>query len=1106
MSATSDAAVRARAVVERARNVIVEASAGTGKTSLVVERFVELLAPRDATDPIPIERLAAITFTRKAASELRVRIRQRILQELAVASVGDARANLLHEALAGVDTAHIATIHGFADRLLRRWPAQARLDPHYELEDDDGRLIAECVGALLHSAEAGTLGDRLVGTPAAHLSDEAITTIAAYQEAGLRAHSYATEHRSFHGLDGWIAAVVRQRDVEIPMPPALELDRANLRRYADEYQLCIAGASPASSGARWLLAVGEKLRGGLLEEDPAVVYRELVRHLSNGPRGKPADAPRKKYEFGGDAVAWNAWKAFAGDGRVRAVRASPLRDDLLAPLQRWLATSLARLRPVVLELYAQVKEAHRAVDHVDLVLQLRNLLRDDFVVRHAAQMLFDHVFVDEFQDTDPLQAEIVLFLCERGAPAATWDRVAPGAGTLTLVGDPKQSIYRFRRADITTYQRVVRQVASSPHFAVTLASSQRSAPELVDWLNRRFGELLPHAGSAPGGDQVCHQPLVAARVRGTGAPVHELPIDAAEATSFDDVRALEAAVLARYARWLVTRSETRVVDRSSGESRPVTYGDLAVLALSTTSLPMLFEAFDRDDVPHAARGGSLFLRDPLHRQFILGLCAIADRDDGVAMVALLRPPFFALDLADLARSQRGDPTDRADQARTILRDLRRRRFERSAGATARALLEETGAGRMAALGPNGAQRLRSLRELCFQVERLAVDESLDFDATIDRLRPWCTDPVGIDPPHPVTGDAIRVMTIHQAKGLEFPVVFLWDTRAAWADIQRHQAFGAASDGSGWAIQLDGLTWNEPPGNDLATRERLMREAERKRLVYVAATRARDVLVIPTAGVHDTRWIWHTLAGATPAPEVVVRASHSSVCPASWFTEAERVRAEIPDAVTTKDVEVAVAWRDRVAEASRPRRRPMAFTDAGSARSWWGRKGRYGVAFGETVHVAIGFVLQRGVAANEAVARATIRTGLRVNIIEAVADVQRTLECVERLGVGGGMPFELEYPVAGISDAGDLVAGYVDLLVHDAEAAGGRGQLVVIDFKTDAPPSADVPIADRYRSQVRGYGRALEGALGFAGRVSTGLLYTATGDVHWLSAGKQPSGD
>src|SRR5262249_45278540 len=154
-----------RAIAERERNVIIDASAGTGKTSLVVERFVELVAPREGRGAIPIDRLAAITFTRKAARELRVRTRQRILQQLATVPPDSPQVEPLRHALGGIDTAPIATIHSFADRLLRKWPAQARLDPRYQLADDNGMQLAdECFQLLVHAAEMRTLGELVRGS------------------------------------------------------------------------------------------------------------------------------------------------------------------------------------------------------------------------------------------------------------------------------------------------------------------------------------------------------------------------------------------------------------------------------------------------------------------------------------------------------------------------------------------------------------------------------------------------------------------------------------------------------------------------------------------------------------------------------------------------------------------------------------------------------------------------------------------------------------------------------------------------------------------------------------------------------------------------------
>ena len=1096
MSTLLDDDDRRRAIHERERNVVVDASAGTGKTKLVVDRLVELVAPTDGRDPIPIDRLAAITFTRKAAGELRVRTRQCILEALATIRPDAPRAAPLLRALGGIDTAHIGTIHGFADRLLRKWPAQARLDPMYELDDDDDRLAHECFTTLVQNAETRTLAELLRGSPAADRAEEATATILDAQRAGLRLRSLDTEHWTYHGFEGLVAGFVLHRDVDSAGAPSCEFDRSAFQRYADEYLTLIDGLSSETRGGRWLLDTGAILRTVLSDPDPAVLFREVVDRLERGPRGRASDPPRLAHDFPGDERAWDVWKALEGDERREPVRAASLRDDLLAPLRRWLAIRLVRLRPVVLHVYELVKARHQVVDHIDLLMRLRNLLRDDRAIRRSCQGLFDHIFVDEFQDTDPLQAEIVLFLCERGAEAANWEAVKLAPGTLTVVGDPKQSIYRFRRADIGTYQRVLEIIGRSPYLAVQLSSSFRSAPGLVNWLNGRFAEIL---GSSEHGERfrretgdVFHQPLTKGRESGLDPTIHAVAIDLPEGGKVADYRALEAESMARYLRWLVEVSGKSVVDPTTNQPRAIGYGDIGVLAITTTNLPVLFEAFDRDGIPYSARGGTLFLGDPLHRRFLLGLCALADRDDGVALAALLRPPFFAVDLGDLARTRDDDPEDRAVQARAMIRELRRRRFERSAGATARALLEETGLGRTTALGPNGSQRLAGLRELCFQIEARAFDEQLDFDAIMERLRAWIDHPQGLDRPHPVGGDTVRAMTIHQAKGLEFPVVMLWDGRAAWSERMTYEPWTVQRDGRGWAMRLDMLRWEEPAGLEIAAHERKMREAERKRLVYVAATRARDILIVPKVGEPDERYIFGRLLGTHRSPTVLELALHTPEAHADWFVDATPASAPLPRDTTPRDIELQQVWATRAFECSRERMRPIAFSEASSPRVLWNKKGRFGTVFGETVHLAIGFALQSRIGSNDAVQRAVCQTGLPANLTEAVDDVSRALATLAGLGVMAETPHEVEYPIAGLSAAGSLVSGYVDLI-----APAGEGTLL-LDFKTDVPPVDGQPISQRYIDQVRGYADVLERAL--ARPVRAGLLFTADGVVRWLSSG------
>jgi ATP-dependent helicase/nuclease subunit A len=1088
-----DAKDREAAVRERDRNVLVDASAGTGKTSLVVDRVLNLVAPSDGADAIPITRLAVITFTRKAAGELRFRIRQKILSTLSKLDPNDVRHQPLKDALGELDMAHIGTIHAFADRLLRLFPQATGLDPVYTLVEDNSELVREALQHLIESVDGNTLATLLAGTEHLAQAEEFSSTMLDLQRAGLRMESLETDFWTYHGLDGLVATFIQSRDAEMPDVSKCDFDQFQFERFRDEYIELTATVVPDADGARWLLhnrALMERLRD---EHDTAVLYRELVDRLERGPRGRSSELPTKKEDFAGDAISWDAWKAFSGDTRQEPVRAKPLRDDLLGPLREWMALRIARLRPVVLHLYEQVKLRHRVVDQIDLLLKLRNLLRDRLNIRGELQQLFDHVFVDEFQDTDPLQAECVLFLCEQSPTASRWDLVALAPGKLTIVGDPKQSIYRFRRADIATYRSVCDVVRRSPHAAFRLSASFRTAPTLVDWLNDRFSNVLGvslqgEAFRETNGD-VFYQPLSHGRSLGPEQPVRVVPFELAAPGNAADYRKLEASAIARYVRWMTT-SELRVNDPLTGVERPISYGDVAVLSIVTTNLPLLFRALDNDDVPYSARGGSLFVRDPLHQQFILALSALADPDDGVAMAALLRPPFFALSLADLARGRNDVPSDGATQARAIVAELRRRRFERGAGVTARALLEETGFARSLAIGPNGSQRLTNLRELCFEVERRAQAAGTDFDETIRVLREWINEPVHLDPPHPVGGNAVRILTVHQAKGLEFPVVVLWDGRGTWNERLQNNPFEIDRTGRGWSIRLDALKHEQPPGLELAEREQKFREAERKRLVYVAATRARDFLVLPQAGALNQKSICGTLIDSSPIDAVVIEPVHRESAPAAWFTDAAPAQGTASLTASKIESRLRAQWSSRVALAKRPFRIPIGVTSIDDEQPQPARvaaAGRFGPVFGETVHRAIGLVLRRNLSAEEAVSRAVLWTKLQEHHQHAVADVARGVDAVKQLVTETRTEqsnLRLEHPVYAHSEE-TLVVGYIDLLIQGPEAT------IIIDFKTDVPPTDNAEVAARYVAQLVSY----KTMLGTQPRA--GLLFTGDGGIRWF---------
>jgi ATP-dependent helicase/nuclease subunit A len=1101
---------RAAAIRERERNVLVDAGAGTGKTTLLVDRLVFMVAPDDDGPARELARLAAITFTRKAAGELRLRIREKLLAELARPGLTRLRRERLASAAAAADTALVSTIHAFADRLLRMRPIEARLSPTYEIVEDEAGLAAETCRALLHASQAGSLAAELDGRVAPERAEEAAAAIRDAIAAGVLLESKEYEHATARGLDALVARWIVTRDVPPPDAPAAPFDLAAFRSHAAELREGVGGLAGRGEGGRWLLRLAARLAALEREDRPATLLAALNACLRGAPKN-----PRKGKEFDGDGAAWDVWRAWDGDDRKNPVRASALRDDLLAPLRRWMTTRLVRAAPAALALYEREKTRRKAVDQVDLLLRLRDLLRDHREVRAFYQGQLDHVFVDEFQDTDPLQAEIVLFLCERGASAGGWREVNVAPGKLTLVGDPKQSIYRFRRADIAVYDEVRSIVSRGPHLVAPLTTNFRSAPGLIAWVNDRFDAILGEAKAGepafdPAAGRVRNERLVAGRGGAAGPKVTVLPLGA-EGAKADEHRALEARAIAAWLRATVARGDAEVVDPVTKRTRPARFGDVAILAASTWHLHLLFDALDAAGVPHAARGGTLFLSDPLHRRFLLALRGIADRHDGAAQAALFGPPFFALGDADLVRARvHGEGPGRT--AQVLVEALRRERFSRSPGATARELLERSALARTVALGPNGAQRLARLRELCLETERIAIAEGLDFDAVTARLREWAEAPVALDPPRPAGGAAVAILTIHQAKGLEWPIVVLWDGRACWETRGKGAAWVVAprAEGTAWAIDLAGLAWEEPAGAEILERERAFLDAERERLVYVAATRARDRLVVPLAGEAKPERINGRLVLGAPSELVDALAAFAPDEPPAWAGDLAPVPPRDPVAATLTD-EVGRAWELAAAEAARPRFSPGAVSgeahaaprapappsaESGDAVHAKRRPSRFGPTFGDTVHRAIGLALADGtLAPDAAVARAARETALREHLDEAAADVRRALDALEAEGLRSapGPMLRLEYPVAHAAD-GKLLTGYVDLLA----VRGGRP--VVLDFKTDAPPG-DEPVETShaaYVEQVRSYARILE-ALTVAppGTVRCGLLFTAEGRVRWV---------
>lgn len=1111
----ADYQARRAAIGERARNVIVDAGPGTGKTTLLVERLLSLLAPEDDGDALTIDRVAAITFTRRAAAEMRLRVRERILAQVSGSGLTDARRGRLLGALGGLDTAFIGTIHSFADRLLRLRPVQAWTSPEYEIVDEDLEqgILDETVSTLIHAAETNTMARWLKGSEWASRADEAERTILDAISAGVLVQTIEFEFYSYHGLSSLFGELVASRDYPPADPEAQPFALATFRRAAEALVERIEQTTAAdSAGMRWLRQLGRLVDDARPEDDPVILYRRLVERLE----AKPPDSTKKR-GFDNDKAAWRLFNDFR-TGDPDAGRPA-LRDRVLAPLREWMARRLVRTAPVVVAVHEAIKTSHQAIDYTDLLLRLRDVLQTDLDTRQYFQGLFDHIFVDEFQDTDPLQGEVVVYLCEQSPAASVWSDVELQPGKLTVVGDPKQSIYRFRRADVAMYDAVRTLIADSGALEVELVANFRSWPAMVEWGNQSFRALL---GDSPDGrlfdpdsGTVFHRPLTVGRTGGppTAVELLDFGFDDIDKPNAEQARQLEAHALAHYLRWLVEVEQRSIIDRGTAEPRPIRYGDIAVLTVSTHTIAPLFPALDDVDVPHAVAGGTVFLRNDLHRRFLLGLRAIADRDDGVAMAALLAPPFFAVGPCDLLAlrngAESGDGVSRARDATEVITELRRQRHARPPGQTARDLLERTCFARYVACLPNGAQRLAGLRELCLLVEQKSIEHTLDFDGVTSLMRQWVDQPVQLDSAPPVDDAAVHVMTVHQAKGLEFPVVYLWDSRASIRARADAGAWRVDRDSGGWELSLRHLSWKEPQDLELRERELQYLHAERRRVAYVAATRARDLLVIPNCPTNRRDYIASTLL--THPDGTVGTERFGSREPPAWSADALATVVEpaLPSAGALHD-EVRASWDAASANAGEDRLVPLGVSAAAKAEPSKRelrpageddaeippnrRKARYGSVFGDAVHLALHLCLRYRIGAEEGARRAILATQLDKYHAQVAEDVGRGLAALRELGlpraVGPALRSELPVFVPS-ADGAAMLNGYIDLVgVVD-------GATMVIDFKTDRPPKGAVEEAlPAYCRQVRVYGQALiHAGVCNESNLAGYLLFTADGSVH-----------
>jgi len=852
------------AITTQDRALVVEAGAGTGKTWVLVQRFLHLL---ETHPEWPLDSIIAITFTEKAAREMRTRIRLAIeakaLENPGNSYWGDHRLNL--------DRMQVSTIHSLCSRILRENAIAAEIDPQFQvLDEKEADLLKE--EAIRETIKA------LDGEH--HPALELLASLRVYdlrEEMGSMLSKRGTLNQLFADLDEpdvllnrWEAGLKEMRtalwQTQLQEGPDL-LDRCSeilgieitdpTDKLASAVEAAQKGASAAHKGSlidavnSWLLI---KRTGGRAanwggKESKDYLSKELL---------KPMQDAAKNLEKKGVLIE-------IGPSDQNAAKHLHLWQELWNHLEK---------------IYNQIKETQQGLDFDDLELLTDRLLqmmpRSDRLQGFLAHI--NHLMVDEFQDTNITQQRIVYALAPLEQP-----------GRLFVVGDAKQSIYRFRQAQVSIFNQISREVkAITGYPPESLSTSFRTHHSLVQAANTLFDKILSPLGDEHEPFEAFPGPLTAYRDTRSDflSPVEMLLLPAKDQDD-ENVSAEEARIWE--AQWIAQRlialknAQFPVWDKNEDKYRPFKYGDAAVLFRATTQLPLYEAEFKHAGLPYLTISGRGYYDRPEVQDLIALLAALANPADDLNLAAVQRSPLFSLSDETLYRLRwhapdgehpadpipfkialsqppKNDQIELVERAYLILSELWTLANRVDVWSLLRKALDLTSYEVTLAKsdGMTGRQLSNVQKFLALARDSSEVNLS-DFLHHLRDLKAREAregEALGREP----ESGAVQLMSIHASKGLEFPVVII-------ADMGRQKRGGFGSPyllhdpayGLVCKVRDEAGDWSKPTGYTWgAWQNERMEEAESRRLFYVACTRAADLLILSGQVGKKDSWLTETL--------------------------------------------------------------------------------------------------------------------------------------------------------------------------------------------------------------------------------------------------------
>ncbi len=856
-------------------NLVVEAGAGTGKTTLLIDRLCLCVLVQQ----IPVEKIVALTFTEKAAAEIKTRFifkLQRLVQAVSTHSE-DRTLTLLREhfhvteadivsraqaALARLDRASIGTIHSFCADILKTFPLEAGLAPNAQI--DNGRK-----GKQLFEMRWNRFLDEELGTQA---------TRAAQWKTVLGT-------LSLDDLKSFAWELARLKPVEYDyFSHAQKLGQICLEKAARAAQLCAcyvkAGKKPRA------------LEKALLWAQDSLQQTHTFLTTRTAPSAAPEPCPSLP------AAAYKDWDP----ADFEQARTLVTFAQKTAPqAQAVFLTAYELVEPLARQVRADC-QAEGVLGFDDLIIQTRNLLQHNLYVRRVLKEKYAALFIDEFQDTDPIQGEMLLFLAEeKSGVAPCWQQVRLEPGKLVVVGDPKQSIYRFRGADITAYELFTGLILVQGGEKCFLRRNFRSKPEIIDTANR----VCARAMVAQPAFQPAYEPIFTPDTSRTAAVSWLfVPADPAQNPSADDLRHNQAQAIAR---WIKQHVGTLILQ----DGRLLELGDIALLTRVGTNTRIYTDALRRHGLAFTTETDKDFFHKQEINDLLLFLRALADNQDKIALAGVLRSPFGGLrdeDLVYVAQTH-FEWNALLDHPKTkpcmeVLSRFTRLAGRVPVGRLVEQILTETFFPQACAAAYEGEKSLAVLE----QFARLAKQYQADGVASLltflaDMQRQVSQHPDELDLPFvDEAADAVSILTVHKSKGLEFPVVILADLSRKETAVAAHPLTHLFS----WQHGMYGLRAGKIADINLAFLEEEQAKhsrCEEVRILYVALTRAKEKLILvgdDRAGAAKAAAPF-VAAGLFPAgqdmlhpadgPELTVPVHYEPYCPVAEFIHAQPTQVE-----------------------------------------------------------------------------------------------------------------------------------------------------------------------------------------------------------------------